>query len=142
MRFGWTPSMSVGNDELDNDHKHLAEIINEIYAPSLSDRSLRELLVTVLQKLINYTETHFRREEAFLEQRGYPYLAEHKAAHAGLEEEVKALLAKVQEDEGGGLRHAAHDGDHDLPAQLALQPHRQRRYGLRLGAGSESIDWT
>ncbi|MBF0587888.1 MAG: hemerythrin family protein [Magnetococcales bacterium] len=91
--------MSVGYAEIDQDHQRLVEIINEIYAPSLSTDSLRNLLLKTLAKLIDYTEFHFRREEKILEEHNYPYLEQHKAIHADLEQQVRDILERVEKDD-------------------------------------------
>jgi hemerythrin len=45
----------------------------------------------LLSDLINYTLTHFRTEERYMQQTGYPLYAEHRNEHQQLTEQVVEL---------------------------------------------------
>jgi len=91
-RILWTPEMSVGHDQLDADHQVLIELINRLSAGDSDDD--RTSIEFVIDELVQYTLMHFAREEALLEEIGYPELAEHRAAHAALAGRVEALRTR------------------------------------------------
>ncbi|MBS4095394.1 MAG: hemerythrin family protein [Sulfuricella sp.] len=84
----WTPEMSVGVPELDEDHRVIVSLINQLAeAHNLNDIVLVE---TVLDRLAVYVDEHFRREEAYMESVGFPGLQAHRHIH-------HALTAKVEQ---------------------------------------------
>ncbi|WP_085446544.1 bacteriohemerythrin [Magnetofaba australis] len=88
----WRDSLSVGVAQMDVDHKQLVEIINELHA-TLEHKLGQSVIRELLEKLVNYTATHFKREERLMEEHNYPQLDSQKASH------VK-FIAYVQEQLG------------------------------------------
>jgi len=78
--FEWKDSFSVGIDSIDEDHKGLINIINELF-DAVSHGVAKERISSNLVKLLDYTKTHFRREEILFEKTNYPLLEEHKQQH-------------------------------------------------------------
>jgi len=83
----WNESYSVQVESFDQQHQTLFRTINELH-DALRAGHGKDLVGTVLQRLIDYTASHFAAEEAVLERNGYPELATHRAAH-------KALVSQV-----------------------------------------------
>lgn len=73
----WDPSYSVGDRELDGDHKALIELINAVSAAAEKGISA----YWVIAKLEDYAANHFRREEERMKSSGYAELEEHKIGH-------------------------------------------------------------
>jgi hemerythrin len=74
----WNNRFSVGNEEIDQQHKMLFNIIN--YLALNSGKSCKHHEITeILEELIAYTDYHFSAEEVFL--KGHPTFAAHRAAH-------------------------------------------------------------
>ena len=88
--FKWNTSYSVHNDELDNQHKKLFDIINELFA-AFTDRTLDEKLDDIISRLHEYTVYHFNEEEQLLKQKGTPLSAEHLEQHAFFIAKTKEL---------------------------------------------------
>ncbi|MFA7240321.1 MAG: bacteriohemerythrin [Sulfuricellaceae bacterium] len=85
----WTEALSVKVAVMDNDHRILIDLINQLAsAEKIGNRRIAE---SVLDELLNYTIDHFAREEQFLLETGYPApdLAEHKLRHASFTETVQ-----------------------------------------------------
>lgn len=93
----WDESMSVGVGVLDNDHKRLLEMFNGLLRTGVSTKS-KDDLIPLIEGLRDYTDVHFRREEAFMERHGFPDLEAHRAAHRYFVDEVEKLAG----DLGGG----------------------------------------
>jgi hemerythrin len=79
----WTDSMSVGVKVLDEDHKKLVGMVNELHDGILEGHR-HEALAHVLDQLVQYTKVHFAREEQFFAKTQYAQAAEHKKEHDDL----------------------------------------------------------
>jgi hemerythrin len=93
----WNPAMSVGVRQLDEDHKKLIAMINELHDGMLAGHS-NEVVGGVLRRLVSYTTDHFRREEEYFAQTRYPGAAAHKNEHEKLK---KTVLAEIQKFNAG-----------------------------------------
>lgn len=71
-------------DFVDEEHRTLFEIIKEtndlVMDNIMYDKY--DAIIAILNKLRNYAETHFRHEEEYMEQIGYPKLDVQKMAHS------------------------------------------------------------
>lgn len=87
----WSEAMSVKVAGMDNDHRVLIDLINQLAAAEkIGNRRIAE---SVLDELINYTIDHFNREEEFLQDTGYPFaeLVTHKLQHASFSETIQDI---------------------------------------------------
>lgn len=91
----WTEEMSVKVKVLDDDHKALISMLNDLNDGIEANRA-RATLETVVGKLSNYTKVHFAREERLFAQTGYAEGAAHKAEHALLARRVMNLQARFE----------------------------------------------
>ena len=101
----WKEEFSVGVDAFDQDHKILFDLVNQFEIAGTTGKS-DEHIVAVLETLIDYTKTHFKREEDMMDKYGYPDLLEHKHAHDRLAEQVEAFC------------HRYESGDHTVTNDL------------------------
>jgi hemerythrin-like metal-binding protein len=97
----WDNRFSVGNQEIDQQHKMLFNIIN--YLVSNSGKAFkRQEMTEILEELIAYTDYHFKAEEVVL--KGHPLFAAHRAAHTEFIEKArhfeKAFKEKNEEING------------------------------------------
>lgn len=83
----WDDSYSVSIDEIDDQHKIIIFLINEVGAATQSDDE-HEKLARVLQELINYTKIHFTVEESLMRIFKYPDYEAHKQKHDKLIDRV------------------------------------------------------
>ena len=83
----WTEKLSVGVGVLDEDHKRLVGMVNQLY-DSMQAGHGKEILGRILDDLVQYTKVHFAREEKFFQQSGYPAMAPHKQEHDTLTDQV------------------------------------------------------
>ncbi|PLX49800.1 MAG: hemerythrin [Desulfobulbaceae bacterium] len=95
--FAWKPEYSVNIKEIDDQHKQLVAMVNELHE-AMTQKKGKEVLGPILAKLINYTATHFAAEEKLMQQHGYPDYDKHKAKHEKMVQKVLAL----QNDYKGG----------------------------------------
>lgn len=93
--FKWDPSFSVDNEDLDNHHKKLIGLFNEMAA--LIERDQNTPLfstIKVISELNIYAIFHFKEEEKLMEEANYPDLDNHKFLHM----EFIAKVNKFKDD--------------------------------------------
>ena len=88
--LNWTPDLSVGIDRIDQQHKKIVTILNELYEAMQAGQG-REALGKVLNDLLLYTKTHFAAEEQAMAAHGYPDYEEHRRRHEKMALKVKEL---------------------------------------------------
>ncbi len=76
----WTPSLSVGVDSIDNQHKELFKRVNQLLEATSQGKGKDEI-GKVVQFLSEYVITHFGSEEKAMVQHGYGGIATHKSEH-------------------------------------------------------------
>ncbi len=76
----WKPFYSVGDSSLDAQHQQILAIVNDLLT-TVEGGSERAVVTAVLDRLLRYTNTHFKYEERLMQKHGYPALGPHKAAH-------------------------------------------------------------
>jgi len=78
----WSASYSIGIKYIDDQHKGLLDIVNDLYNHS-SGNEMEEMLYfkDVIHQSVQYVKDHFRLEEELLIAARYPGYAEHKKAH-------------------------------------------------------------
>jgi hemerythrin len=89
----WTDKLSVGVAALDDDHKKLVTMLNELYDAMQAGHG-RDSLGRILDGLVQYTKMHFAREEKFFAQTGYLAAGPHKQEHEALTRQVLDVQKK------------------------------------------------
>ena len=90
----WDESLSTGAYAIDKDHQIIISLINRVAHQTIEDADLDE----AIKGLIDYTNYHFRKEEAIMEVCGYPDLENHRALHRDLTARVNALADKWRKE--------------------------------------------
>lgn len=75
----WDAKYSVGNAEIDSQHKKLFEMINSLIKES-EKRNSRDTLEKILEDMVDYIEEHFNYEESFFSK--HPEAPAHRMMHA------------------------------------------------------------
>ncbi len=86
----WGEKYSVKIREIDNQHKKLIAMLNEL-GDAMSQGKGNDALGGVLKGLVDYTLVHFKYEEQLLREHGYADLDEHKSAHDDLAKQAGEL---------------------------------------------------
>jgi hemerythrin len=76
----WQPFYSVGDPELDEEHKRVLGIIDDLRT-AIETGNEQHGVKEVLDQLTHYTMTHFEHEEKVLKACGYPRFEPHKVMH-------------------------------------------------------------
>jgi hemerythrin len=81
--FLWKQEYSVGYPDIDNQHKRLFELADQLHSAMTSGKG-KDVLGKTLSDLILYTKRHFADEERLMQTHHYPDYANHKANHDAL----------------------------------------------------------
>ena len=91
----WNDSLSVNVAEIDRQHKKLIDMINELNDAMKVGKG-KEVLGKIVSGLVSYTVTHFKTEERYFDQLGYPETNSHKKEHAAFVERATDLKKKFE----------------------------------------------
>jgi hemerythrin len=91
----WNEDMSVRVKVLDDDHKTLIRMLNDLYDGIVAGQA-RTALEDVIDGLMRYTKLHFAREERLFAETGFPGSAAHKAEHDLLTRRVMNLQTRFE----------------------------------------------
>jgi hemerythrin len=83
----WEDKFTVGIKAIDDDHKKLIQLMVDLW-DSIEMGKGRTIIVDVLQKLLDYTRTHFTDEEKIMIANNYPDYDQHKTDHDRFVNEV------------------------------------------------------
>lgn len=91
----WKDEFNTGVTLMDQQHKRLVELINQLFQ-CMKDGGDRMLLAEVVDELVNYTVTHFRAEEDVMKKHNYPDLEAHKLVHKNFVDKVAVYAEKLK----------------------------------------------
>lgn len=90
----WSPRFSVSDTVIDTQHQQLFSIMNEIINGMKSGKcDDKNFISAILNKLLDYTEYHFREEELRFSATSYPLKTEHICAHKEFAEQIRQKIA-------------------------------------------------
>jgi hemerythrin len=76
----WKPFYSVGDAALDCEHQRLLGIVDDLYVAAQMGHDAARVQA-VVERLVEYTMSHFEHEERAMWACGYPDFDAHKALH-------------------------------------------------------------
>ena len=80
MPIKWTEDLATGVNEIDDQHKELFKIINELLNACNTGKG-REMIDKVILFLSDYVIHHFGTEERLMTRYNYPQFQSHKSQH-------------------------------------------------------------
>lgn len=92
--ISWTEDLSVGNQAIDDDHRHLFALLNNLQH-TMPQGLVTQDAATVVEDLAHYVEAHFQREEEFMQSVAFEGYVAHKADHDRFVSEVHALQSRL-----------------------------------------------
>jgi hemerythrin len=87
--IAWLPEYEIGIQEIDEQHKRLVEIINELYQAIVHEHS--DTMADIIRNVVEYTKVHFAIEESLLRIFEYSDYEAHKAEHDRFVAKIQAL---------------------------------------------------
>lgn len=109
----WTDTLSVGIEEIDEQHKFLVDLVNKMHE-AIHQRHGSDVVNSILKDLADYTRIHFAVEESLMRILNYPDYEQHKEIH----EELLASVADLQEKVASGKKSIGFELMHFLKTWL------------------------
>ena len=104
----WEDRYSVGITLIDDQHKQLVQMTNDLYLACFKDSGeAKQHFINVIHNALDYIRIHFSTEEQIMEKIEYPGLAARKKEH---EKFVHQIVINAKNFE---------EGSHKAPAVLA-----------------------
>ncbi|HTH39379.1 MAG TPA: bacteriohemerythrin [Rhodocyclaceae bacterium] len=92
----WDDSLRIGIDAIDEHHRYLFELTNNLFDVVAQKRSSRDV-AKVLKALDKYAQVHFRAEERMMEHYGYGRIDVQRSQHHRFEEKVDDFYRELHE---------------------------------------------
>jgi len=81
--FVWDEDLDVGVESMNDQHRHLIDLMETVYQKNRGGAPREEILAAV-DELGAFVIRHFRDEEAMMAEQGFPGLDAHRQLHANL----------------------------------------------------------
>jgi len=95
----WSQTFSVGVKVIDDQHKELLELVNDMYNHIVGDeKAEKAFFKKIVKKTVNYIKVHFSTEEKILKAVKFQGYAEHKRAHDSF---IFKVIENVRDYEDG-----------------------------------------
>ena len=95
----WKEDFSIGVETVDEQHKGLFNLANELYDVCEKEGVTTEYFKEVLQKTVNYVILHFSTEERIMKQYNDPCYEEHQNEHGIFVRKVMQEAANLENGE-------------------------------------------
>lgn len=91
----WNEKYETGIGRIDDQHKHLVALCNELHESIVSGTPLNQkhTFASILKECVAYVGTHFKDEETLMKAAGYEDFPKHKMQH---DEFTKKVLESAQ----------------------------------------------
>lgn len=90
----WEDNLSVGIDVIDEHHRYLFDLTNDLFDVVSSKRGAREV-ARVLKALDQYVQVHFRAEERMMAHHGYHSLDRQQHQHGQFETRLREFYEEL-----------------------------------------------
>lgn len=91
----WDQSFSVNVAEIDQQHRHMIDLYNKLYAAMMQQKG-NQILGGILDALANYAEKHFSLEERYFHKIKYSGTRGHILEHRAFVQRLGELRTKDQ----------------------------------------------
>jgi hemerythrin len=91
----WDDSFSVGFEPIDNQHKELVKMTNDLFESCKQKAADADAaFLRTIKRAVDYARNHFSDEERYMLQADYPNLNEHRKQH---DDFMATVLKAMQE---------------------------------------------
>jgi hemerythrin len=91
----WNPNLSIGIAEVDREHREFVDLVNLLHA-ELGPARTGPAVAAFVRRVQADVAAHFAGEEQAMRERRYDALAEHRASHVHLLEELHDLQRELE----------------------------------------------
>ncbi|HVN48756.1 MAG TPA: bacteriohemerythrin [Bacteroidota bacterium] len=96
MRIGWKQTYETGISKIDEQHRRLFDMVNELLDQKTRSYNERQIF-SLLNGLVKYAEEHFATEEKYLSYFKYPKFEEHTRQHLAFLQEITKFAQKLED---------------------------------------------
>ncbi len=98
--FQWEGQYNIGIAEIDEQHRHLLDLINRLSAQLLKGGLTPEERQDYLSQVVAYSHYHFADEEHFMEEAGLDagYVSSHKQIHRQFVHQLEMFMPELEHD--------------------------------------------
>ena len=96
-KIEWDNSLSVGIDQVDEQHKMLIKRLSDLSAAVEMKQGETEIMKT-LEFMLDYTDFHFTSEEEQMQAKNYPGLDYQLTQHAEFKHTLKQIIEDFEEE--------------------------------------------
>ena len=89
--ISWSNAYSVGVREIDEQHKKLVDILNELHEAMKAGHG-KDKVEPVLARMADYAVMHFSTEEKYMMKHSYPELTSHRSEHQAFMKKVTQFV--------------------------------------------------
>lgn len=132
----WSDDLSVGIEEIDEQHKILVSLLNRLHENIVKGTDLNEVSL-VLKELAQYTVIHFAVEESLMRIFDFPEYEAHKKHHEELTVQVIELQKKVDSGEKAISMEVLHFLRHWLTYHILGDDKKYTPFFLKHGLKSQ-----
>lgn len=93
----WDESLSVGIDAIDEQHRYLVDLINDLY-DVVSQKSGAREVARLIKATDAYAKVHFRSEEQMMQHHGYPGLHQQVQQHHAFEAKIREFYEELHDN--------------------------------------------
>lgn len=94
----WQERFRIGIPSVDYEHQELIGLLNELYE-GVTGLAGADEIIGFLGELYARISAHFALEERVMKQRGYDQLADHKADHEALLDQIREIMDDYESDQ-------------------------------------------
>lgn len=96
MSITWGEQYKINISEMDNQHKKLVDMVNELDAAMRVGQATK-LVEKILDGVLSYANTHFVAEEKLINTRSYPDYSQHKQEHDSFTTKAVTIYKQFKE---------------------------------------------
>ncbi|MBF0227186.1 MAG: hemerythrin family protein [Desulfobacterales bacterium] len=97
LKLKWTKELSVNNNDIDDQHKNLFNIINKLIRIRQSG-SDREHILEILKELVDYSYKHFKTEDIYMMDNDFPLFLSHSQEHQKYMVKIGEFISSFEEE--------------------------------------------
>ena len=90
----WNESLSVGIETIDEHHRYLLDLINDLFEVVKNKRGIREI-AKLLKATDAYAKVHFRTEEQMMQHHGYEGIHRQEQQHYAFEAKIQEFYEEL-----------------------------------------------
>ncbi len=94
----WTEDFSVRVEEIDNQHKRLVDMINELHNAMVNGKG-NSHVSEIISRLVDYSVYHFKTEEEYFYKFNYSDTDKHKKKHSDFVDTVGKFKSEYENNE-------------------------------------------